>query len=97
MLIVTEARLGEYTRRHPEAASALFRWAGITRGAVWGNLVKVRMVFRHADQVGACTVFNIMGNNYRLITRVDYGLQTVTLKHFLTHEQYDRDKWKKDC
>lgn len=97
MLIVTEARLSEYTRRHPEAASALFRWAGITRGAVWGNLVKVRMVFKHADQVGACTVFNIMGNNYRLITRVDYGLQTVTLKHFLTHEQYDRDKWKKDC
>ncbi|MEK6289591.1 MAG: type II toxin-antitoxin system HigB family toxin [Acidobacteriota bacterium] len=40
---------------------------------------------------------NIMGNNCRLIARIDYGLQTVTLKHFLTHEQYDRDKWKKDC
>ena len=49
-----------------------------------------------ADQVGACTVFNIMGNNYRLITRIDYGVQTFTVKYFLTHAQYDRDKWKKD-
>ena len=98
MLIVTEGRLVEYARRHPAAASALFRWAGITRAAVWRNLVQLRMVFREADQVGgACTVFNVRGNNYRLITRIDYGLQTVTLKHFLTHEQYDRDRWKKDC
>jgi hypothetical protein len=26
-----------------------------------------------------------------------YGYQTVTLIHFLTHSEYDRNKWKKDC
>ena len=100
MIIVTEARLLEYTKSHPEDAKPLLRWAGITEVAVWSNLVHVRLVFPQADQVGACVVFNIMGNNYRLITRIDYGLQTVTLKHFLTHKEYDRDnrdKWKKDC
>jgi mRNA interferase HigB len=97
MLIITEGRLVEYTRQHPEAASSVFRWAAITRVATWKNLMEVRRVFRHADQVGACVVFNIMGNNYRLITRIDYGLQAVTLKHFLTHAEYDRGKWKKDC
>jgi len=42
-------------------------------------------------------MFNIKGNDYRLITRIDYGLQTVTLKNFLTHSEYDRGSWKKDC
>jgi len=97
MLIVTERRLIEYTRQHPEAARSLLRWAGITNVALWKNRLEVRQVFPQADQVGACTVFNIMGNNYRLITWIDYGLQTVTLKHFITHQEYDRERWKKDC
>lgn len=97
MLIITEARLVQYTRQHPEAASSVFRWAGITRVAAWKNLIEVRKLFPHADKVGECVVFNVMGNNYRLITRIDYGLQAVTLKHFLTHAEYDRGKWKKDC
>jgi mRNA-degrading endonuclease HigB of HigAB toxin-antitoxin module len=45
----------------------------------------------------AVFVFNIMGKNYRLIARIDYGLQAVTLKHFLPHAEYDRGRWKKDC
>jgi mRNA interferase HigB len=96
MLIVTEARLLDYAKAHPEAAGSLLRWGAITRVAAWRNLVEVRKVFPHADKVGACVAFN-MGNNYRLITRIDYGLQAVTLKHFLTHAEYDRDKWKQGC
>jgi|SRR6266536_913710 len=97
MLIITEARLLGYAKAHPEAAASLLRWGAITRAAAWRNPVEVRQAFSHAGKVGACVVFNIMGNNYRLITRIDYGLQAVTLKHFLTHAEYDRDQWKKDC
>ena len=97
MLTITEARLVHYTRQHPDAASSVFGWAAITRVADWKNLIEVRKVFPHADKVSECVVFNVMGNNYRLITRIDYGLQAVTPKHFLTHAEYDRGKWKKDC
>ena len=97
MPIVTEERVVEYAIRHPEASSSLLRWAAICRSAVWKSLAEVRQVFRHADQVGTCTVFNIMGNNYRLITRIDYGLQTVTIKHFLKHAEHDRSRWNEDC
>ncbi|MGH9842589.1 MAG: hypothetical protein ACREEM_27925 [Blastocatellia bacterium] len=31
------------------------------------------------------------------MTGVNYGKQAVTLKHFLTHREYDRGRWKKDC
>ena len=97
MLIITEARLLDYSKEHPEATGSLLRWGAITRVAAWHNLIEVRRVFPHADNVGTCIAFNIMGNNYPLITRIDYGLQAVTLKYFLTHADYDRDKWKKDC
>jgi mRNA interferase HigB len=97
MLILTEQRVLEYTKQQQQAASSLLRWAALVRSAKWRNLAEARRTFAHADPVGQCTVFNIKGNNYRLITRIDYGLQTVTLKHFLTHAEYDRSAWKKDC
>ena len=97
MLIITEQRLMEYAKQHPEAASSLLRWGALVRSAKWRNLAGTRRTFAHADPAGLCTVFNIKGNDFRLITRIDYGLQTVTLKHVLSHAEYDRGAWKKDC
>ena len=96
MLIITEQRLIEYTK-HPQAVSSIVRWGALVRSAKWRNLADTRRTFAHADPVGLCTVFNIKGNDFRLITRIDYALQTVTLKSFLTHAEYDRGSWKKDC
>ena len=97
MLIITEQRLVECTNKHPQASSSLLRWAALVKSAKWRNLADTRRTFAHADPVGLCTVFNIKGTDFRLITRIDYGLQTVTLKHFLSHAEYDRGSWKKDC
>jgi len=97
MIIITEERLIEYTKQHPDAASSLLRWGALVRAAKWRNLADTRRTFSHADPVGQCTIFNIKGNDYRLITRIDYGLQTVTLKQFVTHSEYNRGGWKKDC
>ncbi len=97
MLTVTEARLVSHGREPPIAENALLRWAALAKAAQWRNLIDVRKTFSHADPVGICIVFNIKGNDFRLITGVDYGLQVVTLKHFLTHAKYDRGGWKKDC
>jgi mRNA interferase HigB len=95
--IVNEERLTRFVREHPEAKSAMLRWAAIARVSQWRSLVEVRNSFRSADQVCECTVFDILGNNYRLVARIHYADQTVTLYHFFTHKQYDRGRWKKDC
>ena len=46
-------------------------------------------------------VFNIRGNNYRLICGVAYANHwvkgTLFVKHFLPHAEYDKDAWKRDC
>ena len=97
MLIITEQRLIEYTKQHAPAAGSLLQWGALARSGRWRSLAETRLTFGHADAVGQCTVFNIKGNDYRLITRIDYGLQTVTLKYFLTHAEYGRGFWKKAC
>ncbi len=97
MQIRNEAKLRDYAASHPEAAGALRRWAELAKQARWQSPAQTRRTLPHADQVCECTVFNLKGNHYRLITRINYGLQVVTLVNFLTHKQYDRNKWKKDC
>ncbi|MGH9845610.1 MAG: type II toxin-antitoxin system HigB family toxin, partial [Blastocatellia bacterium] len=44
-----------------------------------------------------CTVFNIGGNKYRLVVSIDYRKQVIYVKHVLTHSEYDKENWKKDC
>jgi len=53
--------------------------------------------FPSADLVSKCTVFNIKGNNYRLIVKIEYAKQTIYVKHVLSHAEYDKKKWKDGC
>ena len=41
-------------------------------------------------QRGSRTIFNLRGNNYRLIVAIDYELQIMVFEALLTHTQYDR-------
>ena len=45
--------------------------------------------------VGRCLIFNILGNNYRLITVVSWRNQRIYIKAFLTHREYERNIWHK--
>ena len=54
----------------------------------------MKKTFRTANVVGSQTIFNIGGNNYRLVARVSYALQTVLVQHVLTHAKYDKEDWK---
>jgi len=85
----------------PDAATALDAWLEVAGRAHWENFNEVLETYSRADQVGSCLVFNIRGNNYRLICGVVYANQwvkgTLFVKHFLTHAEYDKDTWKRDC
>ncbi len=48
-----------------------------------------------ADLLGSpLQVFNVCGNNYRLICAIHYDTGKVFLLRFLTHAEYDKDRWK---
>jgi hypothetical protein len=53
--------------------------------------------FPKVDAVGNFTVFNIKGNNYRLIVSIDYEQQLIYIKYILTHAEYDKEKTNGGC
>jgi mRNA interferase HigB len=75
--------------------ASLAEWHKVAQNAAWKNLVDVRRTYPHADFVAPFTVFNIKGNAYRLIVKIEYRWQIVFVKHLLTHEEYARGGWKK--
>ena len=60
------------------------------------NFAQLRQLFPSADLVGNFTVFNISGNNYRLITYIDYQAQIIFIRDVLIHADYDKENWKND-
>jgi len=84
-----------FSEKHPDALVPLVNWYRITRKADWNSLAELRNDFGHADVVGRRTVFNIHGNDYRLIARVNYETKRVFILHILTHAGYTKGDWKR--
>jgi len=93
--VISKPAILKFSERHPDALVPLMNWYRITGRADWGSLAEVRRDFAHADIVGRRTVFNIHGNNYRLIARVNYRTKRVFILHILTHVEYSKGDWKR--
>jgi len=78
----------------PTLESSIKAWYKIASTASWTSIVDVRRAYPHADFVDPYTVFNINGNNYRLIVKIEYKWQMIFVKHLLTHAEYDQGGWK---
>jgi mRNA interferase HigB len=96
MHIITRKRLQEFWEKYPNAQTSLTIWYHRTETAQWQNFTELRQLFPSADQVENLTVFNISGNKYRLITRIDYIYKKVFIRNILTHAEYDTNNWKND-
>ena len=94
MRVIAKSRLMELARAYGDCESQVIHWYHIASKATWHNLSEVRQVFRHADLVGDKTVFNIKGNDYRLIVHILYTTQTIYIRDLLTHAEYDKGTWK---
>src|SRR6202043_3499674 len=72
-------------------------WYKVVAAADWRRWSDVRSTFRTADVVGDCVVFNVGGNNYRLIARIRYKLHKVFVLKVMTHSEYSRQRWPEEC
>jgi mRNA interferase HigB len=94
MRIIKRGALEQFWREHPDAKASLESWYAVARKADWKTPVELKQVYPNADLVGRRTVFNIAGNKFRLIARVNYQTQRVFVLYILTHAEYDRGAWK---
>jgi mRNA interferase HigB len=93
--IISRKKLLEAAERHAGLGGPLDVWYRIAKRAEWANLIDVKRVFPTADAAGACTVFNIKGNAYRLITEINYRTGRVFLRYVLTHAEYTKGEWQR--
>jgi len=96
--VVTKSRLEEYARMHGDARTSLLTWWKTADMAGWRHIQDVRQTYRHADfDPGTqLTIFNIMGNRYRLRVRIDYDRRMIFIHNFMTHAQYTRPNPERD-
>jgi mRNA interferase HigB len=97
MIIFNYEEVERFVRKHASARPAFNRWRRIAMAASWRDFDEVKRDFPSADRYKACVIFDISGNNYRLIVKIDYQVQAVRIRKALTHAEYDKEKWKKDC
>lgn len=99
MRIIKPKTIEAWASAHAGAKSSLSNWMAVVQAAAWTELADLRQTFASADQVKVASgrtvvVFNIAGNRFRLIAAIHYSTAIVFALRFLTHAEYDKDKWK---
>ncbi|MEL4894729.1 type II toxin-antitoxin system HigB family toxin [Crocosphaera sp. Alani8] len=94
MHVITRKRLNEFAQKYPETKTALSQWYNNIKNNDFSSFVELRKIFPSADQVGKLTVFNIGGNKVRLIAAIHYNRKKVYIRAVLSHQEYNKNKWK---
>ena len=91
MRVIARSKLREWQETYPEAAGQLEAWYAAVRRADWSSSFEVSKSGWRADPIGNNrVVFNIKGNDYRLLAAIFYPGRIVYLKWFGPHSEYDK-------
>lgn len=95
MRIVTFAAIKDYEKQHPESSVALRDWYTKTIEANWNNLTDIKNTFNNVDYVSNNRyVFNIKGNDFRLVAIIIFASKKVYIRFIGTHKAYDKIDYK---
>ena len=90
MKIVAIKILREFWTLYPDAEQPLKAWVDEVKQAGWTQPAEIKLKYRNASILkNKRVVFNIKGNDYRLVVSVAYRFSAVYIKFIGTHGQYD--------
>lgn len=93
MRIIAKKTLREFWEKHPSSKEQPLCWYKDFSKANYGNVHEIKQVYGSADNVGnGRVVFNICGNNFRLVVRFNYVFQFAYIRFVGTHGEYDMIK-----
>ncbi len=91
MRIFTEQRLKEYAKSNPQSKTALQEWTEVVKRANWKCFADIKQTFNSVDSVGNQRyVFNVKGNDYRLVVIIRFTIGFVYIRFVGTHKEYDK-------
>ena len=83
--------LVDFYSMHKETKNQLEAWYYEVKNSNWNNPIEVKEKYGTASIIGGNkVVFNIKGNRYRLVTKINYQMKTVYIKFIGTHKDYDK-------
>src|SRR6516165_9181435 len=90
MRIIAKRTLREFWLQYPDAEGPLLAWYREAEAADWASPAEVKAQSRNASFVGGNrVVFNIKGNDYRLLVKINYPYRVVYIRFVGTHAEYD--------
>lgn len=93
MRIIAFKTLKEFfeTPEYADSEVSLRAWYHDVKTAEWKNANELKSQYRNASIIGdGRVVFNIKGNDYRLVVAIDYEFQVIFIRFIGTHKQYDK-------
>jgi len=91
MRVISRKTLKDYWEKEPGTEQELKAWFAEAENADWRTPTDVKAKYGNASILkGGRVVFNICGNNYRLVTWINYEFHTVYVRFVGTHKEYDR-------
>ena len=93
MRIISKKRLKDFYEqsKYRDSKNALESWHKEVLKLDWSNPNEIKKMYKNASVVGDTkVVFNIAGNKYRLIVKINYYAKIVFVKFVGTHKQYDK-------
>jgi mRNA interferase HigB len=93
MRIIKETTLTGYCKqgKYEQAKESIRAWIYEVRFSTWNNANELKAKYGNASIISSKrVVFNIKGNDYRLIVDIEYKLRIVFVVWFGTHEEYDK-------
>jgi mRNA interferase HigB len=91
MRIIKKKTLVEYYSLHADAKADLEAWHGIARASYWKTPNDVKATFAKASIIGGNrVVFNICGNSFRLVVKIEYKTGCIYIRFIGTHKEYDK-------
>ena len=94
MRVFNKSTLRNFYEKHEDCKEQLLTWYKVTTKASWKSFNDVKKYFNSVDCIKDCLfVFNIKGNNYRLVVDFNFRLQWAFITFIGTHSDYDKKKF----
>lgn len=91
MRVIAVSTLRQFWEKHPDAEQPLKAWFDEASNAIWAQPSDIKAQYGSASILkNRRVVFNIKGNDYRLIVAIAYKLGLVYIKFIGTHTEYDK-------
>lgn len=91
MVIISYGALRDFFQIHADSKDALNNWYRLVAQADWSNYHEMKEMYNSVDAIGNDRfVFNIRGNNYRLVALIFFNTRTVFIRFVGTHKDYDK-------